>query len=674
MNVLAVSLSLFLSLPAARDALPTQETTPATQNDGTPKQESKPDAKKDADKKELGGTPDAKKDAEKKEKLSESEQIIRLQKLLEADTRDLEKVKQELADPRNDYQQAEDALKQVETALKQKRAELDKLKQDPKADTAKLDSEIAALEKQRTLGRERVDVAQKERKILEERSALLTVKIEKTQRAIALLQGAPPALTKEAAPNPAQKAAPKTPAKAEPSEPEKAAPESGPAANAELQKAQKEAAQKNAELKRAKEKLQSIDERILFINKNIDLAKRILDNLQDKGKNAAEIQAALQKELDQKRAAKVAAADLAPLLQKLADADKLVKATAKDIGDNDDRLKNLETEVKVLQADKAVTRDEIERKTKEAADAEAQVKFLQSPLAPHNVMSWMWTHVPTLIIVIVAMVLLQWLVRVASRRIVNWMTRHQFRGELIDRENRADTLVGVFRNTASFLIIVGGSLMILQSLGIPIMPLLGGAAAGGLAVAFGAQNLIKDYLSGFMVLLEDQYGINDVVKISGISGQVENITLRMTVLRDNEGTVHFIPHSAISTVSNMTHRWARAFFEIRVAYKEDVDQVMQVLLELCKEMRADPEFGRFILEDPEMLGVDQFTDNGIVIQFLLRTSPLKQWPVKRELLRRIKARFDELGIELPHKEFAYTAHPAAGNGKPAAAAESMRGQ
>jgi small-conductance mechanosensitive channel len=198
------------------------------------------------------------------------------------------------------------------------------------------------------------------------------------------------------------------------------------------------------------------------------------------------------------------------------------------------------------------------------------------------------------------------------------------------------------------LILGGGSLMILDEVGIPIVPLMGGAAVLGLAVAFGAQNLIKDYFSGFMVLLEDQYGINDVVQIGDVSGQVEHISLRITVLRDLEGVVHFIPHGTITTISNLTHGWSRALFDVGVAYKEDTDRVIGVLRELAGELRGDPQFGRLILDDPEMLGVDDLADSAVVIKFFVKTVPLGQWAVKRELLRRIKKRFDELGIEIPY--------------------------
>src|SRR5262249_44138375 len=122
---------------------------------------------------------------------------------------------------------------------------------------------------------------------------------------------------------------------------------------------------------------------------------------------------------------------------------------------------------------------------------------------------------------------------------------------------------------------------------------------------------------------------------------------RTTVLRDLEGVVHFIPHGTITTVSNLTHGWSRALFDVGIAYKEDVDRVMQLLLDMGREIRQDPAFGPLILDDPEMLGVDDLADSAVVIKFFLKTKPLQQWTVKREMLRRIKNRFDALGIEIP---------------------------
>ncbi len=315
-----------------------------------------------------------------------------------------------------------------------------------------------------------------------------------------------------------------------------------------------------------------------------------------------------------------------------------------------DHLHELQTELTTLQSEQNTAQRDADAKKHAAELAEDRIAQLQNPFRPRNIVQWLFHHGPRLVLIAVGMLIFHRLSRVLSRRAVRLMaqTGTAKRGTHQDRENRAQTLVGVFNSALSLLVLGGGSLMILDEVGIPIVPLMGGAAVLGLAVAFGAQNLIKDYFSGFMVLLEDQYGINDVVRIGSISGMVEHISLRTTVLRDLEGVVHFIPHGTITTVSNLTHGWSRALFDIDIGYGEDIDRVMEVLLVLGRELRQDPLYSPLILDDPEMLGVDELADSSVVLKFFLKTRPLQQWTVKREMLRRIKNRFDELGIEIPY--------------------------
>ncbi len=229
------------------------------------------------------------------------------------------------------------------------------------------------------------------------------------------------------------------------------------------------------------------------------------------------------------------------------------------------------------------------------------------------------------------------------------LARRAASGSVEDRENRSRTLIGVVHNAAGVIVFSGGIVMLLNEAGIvETSKLMSWLAVIGLAVAFGAQSLVKDFFSGFMILLEQQYMVNDVVKIDDVSGQVERITLRMTVLRDWEGCVHFIPHGAISRVSNSTQGWSRAVFNISVAYDADIDHVMNVLADLARQLREEPEFNSLILEDMEMLGVDDLGESAVVIRFVIKTRPLKNWIVRREMLRRIKNKFDQLGIEIPY--------------------------
>jgi small conductance mechanosensitive channel len=215
------------------------------------------------------------------------------------------------------------------------------------------------------------------------------------------------------------------------------------------------------------------------------------------------------------------------------------------------------------------------------------------------------------------------------------------------RENRAKTVGLSFRSILSAIIILVGTILFLEEAGIDIKTLLGGAAILGLAVAFGAQNLMRDYFNGFLILIEDQYELNDVITVGNVTGVVEQLSMRITVLRDLEGRAHFIPNGQMKQVTNRTHQWSQALFDIGIAYNENVDQVMGILIELANELRKDPEYGSYIIGDPVMLGVDDFGDAAVRIKFLIKTKRDKMWPVRREMLRRIKNKFDELGISIP---------------------------
>jgi len=191
------------------------------------------------------------------------------------------------------------------------------------------------------------------------------------------------------------------------------------------------------------------------------------------------------------------------------------------------------------------------------------------------------------------------------------------------------------------------SFMILKEVGVDIAPLLAGVGIAGLAIGFGAQTLVKDFLTGFFILMENQYRVGDVVKIGDHAGLVEKIKLRTTVLRDLEGIVHIIPNGEVQSVRNMTYEWSRVVLDIGVAYKEDVDKVIQVLKDVGKKMRQEEPYSQFMLEDPQILGVDNFGDSAVTIKMLAKTCPLKQWDVGREMKRRIKHAFDKEGIEIP---------------------------
>jgi len=217
----------------------------------------------------------------------------------------------------------------------------------------------------------------------------------------------------------------------------------------------------------------------------------------------------------------------------------------------------------------------------------------------------------------------------------------------LERMKRTETLARIVEATARVLVLIAAFLMVMKEVGIEIGPLLAGAGILGLAVSFGAQNLVRDVIAGFFILLENHMNVGDVVQVAGVAGLVESMGLRVTVLRDLEGKVHIVPNGEIKVVTNMTKEWSRAVIEIGVAYKEDVDRVIEVLKSVGEELRQDPEFSSMILEPMEVLGLDSFGESSVNIKVMFKTLPIKQWTVAREFRRRVKKMFDAEGIEIP---------------------------
>jgi len=230
------------------------------------------------------------------------------------------------------------------------------------------------------------------------------------------------------------------------------------------------------------------------------------------------------------------------------------------------------------------------------------------------------------------------------KRIVRRMTRN---GSNVELEKRAATIGGVFRKSVSAVIWIIAVIMALREAGFDIAPILAGAGVVGLAVGFGAQNLVRDVISGVFLLLEDQIRVNDVAIINGTGGLVEQINLRTTVLRRLDGTVYVFPNGSVTSLANMTHGYSYYLFDIGVAYKEDTDRVVEVLQKIADGMRHEEPYKHDILEPLEVLGVDKFADSAVIIKVRIKTMPIRQWVVGREMNRRIKKEFDRLGIEIP---------------------------
>ena len=234
--------------------------------------------------------------------------------------------------------------------------------------------------------------------------------------------------------------------------------------------------------------------------------------------------------------------------------------------------------------------------------------------------------------------------KILSKRLVDFIVRQKEDQEF---QKRTQTLASIIRYVSVITILLVGAMMVLKEFGIEIGPLLAAAGIVGLAVGFGAQSLVKDVISGFFILLEDQIRVGDVVQIAGKGGLVEKINLKTTILRDLAGNVHYVPNGHIDVVTNMTKDYSRYVFDIGVAYRENVDEVVEVIKEVDEELRNDPEFKDDILEPIEVLGLDQFANSSIIIRARTMTKPIKQWRVGREFNRRLKKKFDERNIEIP---------------------------
>jgi small conductance mechanosensitive channel len=264
--------------------------------------------------------------------------------------------------------------------------------------------------------------------------------------------------------------------------------------------------------------------------------------------------------------------------------------------------------------------------------------------------TWIITTLPSLLVIFVLAFLALKLTNIFLRRLKPLMIKHMDSGTELDSteiEKRIDTLLNILRSTIKILVWLMIGMLVLRKIGIDIAPIIAGAGIVGLAIGFGAQELVRDFISGFFMLLENQIREGDVAIINGTSGLVEKVGLRTVVLRDLSGIVHIFQNGKINTLSNMTKNWSGMVFDIGVAYKEDTDKVIAVIQHVAEELQVDPNYKNNILEPLEIFGVDQFGDSAVVIKARYKTKPIEQWAVGREFRRRLKKAFDEQNIEIP---------------------------
>jgi len=264
-----------------------------------------------------------------------------------------------------------------------------------------------------------------------------------------------------------------------------------------------------------------------------------------------------------------------------------------------------------------------------------------------KIIPWLLDHgLKIMVIAVTAYLLDIILTRIVARAIRIAVVADETMSKEGERK-REDTLIHISNGAIGITLLIIAVLMILQEAGLKIGPILAGAGIVGLAVGFGAQYLIRDIITGLFIILENQYRIGDIIKIDDTDGTVESITLRLTTLRDLNGTVHHIPHGEIKRVSNLSKKFARVNLDIGISYNSDLDHVIKVINQTGNDLAKDPLFKDSIINPPQFLRVDKFADSAIVVKILGDTRPLKQWEITGELRKRLKIAFDKVGIEIP---------------------------
>jgi small conductance mechanosensitive channel len=276
-------------------------------------------------------------------------------------------------------------------------------------------------------------------------------------------------------------------------------------------------------------------------------------------------------------------------------------------------------------------------------------------------MDWAVSELPILILITLVYILVLRLIRRLQVSITGFFLdrlEKQASDNFQERQKRVNTLAGIIALGLRVALVFVYILIFMDRLGIAIGPLLASAGIVGLAVGFGAQELVRDVISGFFLLLEDQVRVADVVSINGTAGVVESVELRTVKLRDVSGTLHIFQNGKINTLANLTKDWSAMVFDIGVAYKENVDQVMKVISEVGEDLRLNSEHGIHILEPIEVSGLNEFAASSLLIRARIKTVPGKQWEIGREFRKRLKIAFDREKIEIPFPQLTlHTVNP-----------------
>jgi len=268
----------------------------------------------------------------------------------------------------------------------------------------------------------------------------------------------------------------------------------------------------------------------------------------------------------------------------------------------------------------------------------------------HNIQDWIINDLPGILIVFILLLVLLRVTNLLLKSLKNTLTLRagkKTKTNSEEAEKRINTLTGIVQSITKILLWSVFMMIFLKKIGIDITPILASAGILGLAVGFGAQELVRDFISGFFILLENQIRTGDVAIINGTGGLVEKIELRTITLRDFAGVVHIFQNGKINTLSNMTKEWSAIVLDIGVAYKENIHQVMQLMQKVGENLKNDETLGSSMLEPIEIFGLDKFSDSALVIKARLKTKPGMQWSVGREYRKRLKEEFDSNNIEIP---------------------------
>ena len=264
-----------------------------------------------------------------------------------------------------------------------------------------------------------------------------------------------------------------------------------------------------------------------------------------------------------------------------------------------------------------------------------------------DIVNWLLYDFTYVLISLVVVIVLIWLFNAISRNLEKVILKRSDALHDKEAQKRVKTLMSIGRGIMRLILWAIFALILLKRIGIEIGPIIASAGIAGIAIGFGAQELIRDFLAGFFVLLDNQIRTDDIVVINGTTGVVEKIELRTIRLRDHSGVVHIFQHGKVNTLSNMTKEWSALVFEIGVAYKEDVDTVIAIMKSVGEDLEKDSRFSGNILEPISILGVEQFANSSIQLKVRIKTQTGEQWQTRREYMRRLKYAFDKNGIEIP---------------------------